>query len=83
MAGRDYAGINEILEMTSGERKCWNVTILDDSMIDEIDVERFYLYLYPQYASLSGASARVHITDNDGGMWKLSEVGGLIVHGTP
>ena len=59
--------------MTSGERKCWNVTILDDS-IDEINVEWFYLFLSPWYASVGGAAARVHITDNDRGTCKPFEV---------
>ena len=67
-AGRDFIYKYERLEMTSGERKCWNVTILDDS-IDEMDVEQFYIYLY-LYAPFARISARVHITDNDRGMWK-------------
>ena len=67
VAGRDYVHIVEFLEMTSGERKCWNVTILDDS-INEINVEQFYPNLWPLYASVGYASAGVHITDNDQGM---------------
>ena len=68
-AGRDFKFKYERLEMTSGERKCWNITILDDS-IDEMDMEQFFLYLFPRNASVAATSARVHITDNDGGMWK-------------
>ena len=70
-----------MLEMTSGERKCWNITILDDS-IDEMDVEQFSLNLYAPLI-FARISARVYITDNDGGMWRLNEVGGLIVQGIP
>lgn len=51
--------------MISGERKCWYITILDDS-ISESDVEVFYVYLY-RFGS-SQISARVYITDNDKGM---------------
>ena len=90
-AGRDFIYKHERLKMTSGERKCWNVTILDDS-IDEME-EQFYLHLDPLYSSFVKRSATlyyfvkrsatVYITDNDGGMWKLSEVGGLIVQGIP
>ena len=69
VAGRDYVHFDELLEMTSGERKCWNVTILDDS-INEIDVKWFSPILFRQYSSVirHHVSTRVHITDNDQGM---------------
>ena len=59
--------------MTSGERKCWNITILDDSIsegqqIHSVGVELFYIYLQPLPASFRSASARVYIRDNDRGM---------------
>ena len=53
--------------MTSGERKCWNVTILDDS-IDE-GVESFQVSLHA--ASFRSAYAPVFIADNDGGIHKI------------
>jgi len=65
VAGRDFVGRDEVVQMTSGERKCWNITILDDSVT--IDVEWFYVYLQPIYASFTGTNARVLITDTDRG----------------
>ena len=54
--------------MTSGERKCWNITILDDT-IGDANVERFSVHLSPYYGSVAHASAGVYITDNDKGMY--------------
>jgi len=55
--------------MISGERKCWHIVILDDS-ISESDVEVFYVYLF-RFGS-GQMSARVYITDNDKGMCSSS-----------
>lgn len=65
VAGRDFVGRNEVVQMASGERKCWKITILDDS--NTIDVEMFYVYLQPIYASFGRTYARVLITDTDRG----------------
>ena len=66
IAGHDFIDVREVLQMTSGEKKCWNITILDDS-ISENDVEVFFVALQPtQY--FSGRSV-VYITDNDGGTY--------------
>lgn len=51
--------------MISGERKCWHIVILDDS-ISESDVEMFIVYLF-RFGS-GQMSARVYIRDNDKGM---------------
>jgi len=73
VAGRDFIHIREVLQMTSGERKCWNITILDNSIsegqqIRSVGVERFYIYLQRLPTSVISASARVYIRDNDRGM---------------
>lgn len=73
VAGRDFIHIREVLQMTSGERKCWNITILEDSISEGqqthfVGVELFYIYLRPLRASVRSASARVYIRDNDRGM---------------
>ena len=59
--------------MTSGERRCWNITILEDSISEGqqthfVGVELFHIYLQPLHASVRSASARVYIRDNDRGM---------------
>lgn len=75
--GRDFNGTSEVLQMTSGERKCWNITILDDSVsearqtnyIGPDEAEWFYIYLQPIRASFGSTYATVHITDDDRGMY--------------
>ena len=77
--GRDLIGIDEVLQMTSGEKKCWNITILDDS-ISEVrqrsyvgpDVEIFEVHLQPIRASVESAYVIVYITDNDRGKYSSS-----------
>jgi len=59
--------------MTSGERRCWNITILEDSISEGqqtqfVGVEQFAIYLRPLRASVRSASASVYIRDNDRGM---------------
>ena len=68
IARKVFIDKNEVLQMTSGERKCWNITILDDT-IGDADVERFSVHLSPYYGSVAHASAGVYITDNDKGMY--------------
>ena len=55
--------------MTSGERKCWNITILDDSISEQphAGVKAFGISLY-RY-SFGTAYATVYIADNDGGTY--------------
>jgi len=80
VVGRDFIGINEVLQMTSGERKCWNITILDDFIIESSyagpGVEWFYLFLWTNRASgsirIRSTYATVHIIDNDRGMHTYS-----------
>jgi len=72
-AGRDFIHVREVLQMTSGERKCWNITILDDSISESqlthyVGVKQFYIYLRPLRASVGSASAWVYIRDIDRGM---------------
>jgi len=69
-AGRDFIHVREVLQMTSGERRCWNITILEDSISEGqqtqfVGVEQFAIYLRPLRASVRSASARVYIRDND------------------
>ena len=75
--GRDFIGINEVLQMTSGEKKCWNITILDDS-ISEVrsyvgpGVEMFQISLQAIRSSVGSAYIFVYITDNDRGKYSSS-----------
>jgi len=60
--------------MTSGERKCWNISILEESISEGqrthyVGVKEFYIYLRPLHASVGSASAIVYIRDNDRGMF--------------
>jgi len=69
-AGRDFIHVREVLQMTSGERRCWNITILEDSISEGqqtyfVGVEQFYISLRPLRASVGSTSARVYIRDND------------------
>ena len=73
VVGRDFNGTSEVLQMTSGERKCWNITILDDSISEGqrthyVGVKQFYITLRPLHASVGSASAWVYIRDNDRGI---------------
>ena len=73
VVGRHFIDIREVLRMTSGERKCWNITILDDSISEGqrthyVGVKQFYITLRPLHASVGSASAWVYIRDNDRGI---------------
>lgn len=76
VVGPDFNGTSEVLQMTSGERNCWNITIVDDFISEARqtnylgpDVEWFYISLRPIRASFRGTHATVYITDNDRGMY--------------
>ena len=79
VVGRDFNGRNEVLQMTSGERKCWNVTILDDSISEarrryygRPDEEWFHISLWPIRASFRSTDTTVYIIDNDRGIYSCS-----------
>lgn len=79
VVGRDFNGTSEVLQMTSGERNCWNITIVDDSISEARqtnyvgpDLELFYISLQPIRSSFGGAYAVVYITDNDGGTYTVN-----------
>ena len=61
--------------MTSGDRKFWNILILDDSISESqqtvyVGVKQFSVYLQPiGHPSIRRTSATVHITDNDIGTY--------------
>jgi len=71
---------HEAFQITSGERKCWNITILDDSISEVqlthyVGVEMFRVYFRKLHPSIfEGPSARVYITDDDGGMCSSSVI---------
>ena len=76
VVGRDFNGTTEVLQMTSGERRCWNITILDDSIsegqqTDYLGQEEEYFYIYLR-SSVRSSSARVYIRDNDQGIYSCS-----------
>jgi len=79
VVGRDFNGTSEVVQMTSGERKCWNITILDDSISEGQQanylgqaMEYFYIHLRPIRSSIGSSYVRVYITDNDQGMYSYS-----------
>ena len=68
--GRDFLVLNQDLTITAasnGSRECFDITIIDDSIIE--DTESFQVSLTSATENVvvtNSSSATVRITDNDG-----------------
>ena len=62
---RDFIGINEAFTISPGERRCFDITIVDDSVVEY--TEGFSVMLSNAVAKTTSGVINVYIVDNDYG----------------
>ena len=67
--GRDFLVLDQDFTITpssNGSRECFNITIIDDSIIEDTEFFRVSLTSTSNNVIVTSSSATVWITDNDG-----------------
>lgn len=67
--GRDFLVLNQDLTITAasnGSRECFDITIIDDSIIEDTESFRVSLTSATENVVVPNSFATVRITDNDG-----------------
>ena len=67
--GRDFLVLNQDLTITAasnGSRECFDITIIDDSIIEDTESFRVSLTSATENVVVTNSFATVRITDNDG-----------------
>ena len=75
--GRDFIILNQDLTITAtsnGSRGCFNITIIDDSTIEDTESFQVSLTSTSDDVAVANSLATIWITDNDGRYGSYSEV---------